>query len=129
MGPVWRDTDLSPDDRGSDVRGSQWGANISLQGDRRLGEDWRVNGIASFTTGTDSYWTRGRLTRKLPSGHAVGVEAVFHGNDDYATWKVGVVMLDIRLAPGTSLGLKGGTGKTDSEDLSAYLGIELARSF
>ncbi len=66
MGPVWRDTDLSPDDKGSDVRGSQWGANMSLQGEHRLGEDWLANGIASFTTGTHSYWTRGRLTRKRP---------------------------------------------------------------
>ena len=129
MGPVWRDTDLSPDDKGSDVRGSQWGANISLQGDRRLGKDWRANGIASFTTGTDAYWTRGRLTRKLQSGHAVGVEAIFHGNDDYAAWQAGVVMLDIRLTPGASLGLKGGARKTDGEDLGAYLGIELAKSF
>ena len=129
MGPVWRNTDLSPDDRDSDVRGSQWGANISLQGARRLGEDWRASGIASFTTGTDSYWTRGRLTRKLLSGHAVGVEAVFHGNDDYATWQAGVVMLDIHLVPGTSLGLKGGARKTDGGDLGAYLGVELARSF
>ena len=129
MGPVWRDTDLSPDDPGSDVRGSQWGANISLQGDHRLGKNWRTNGIASFTTGTDSYWTRGRLTRKLLSGHAVGVEAVFHGNADYATWQAGVVMLDIRLASGTSLGFKGGAKKNDGEDISAYLGIELAKSF
>jgi len=129
MGPVWRDTDLSPDDKDSDVRGSQWGANISLQGDRRLGNDWRANGIASFTTGTDSYWTRGRLTRKLLTGHAVGVEAIFHGNDDYAAWQAGVVMLDIRLVPGTSLGLKGGARKTDGEDLGAYLGVELAKSF
>lgn len=129
MGPVWRDTDLSPDDKSSDVRGSQWGANISLQGEHRLGEDWLVNGIAGFTTGTDSYWTRGRLTRKLISGRAIGVEAVFHGNDDYAAWQAGVVMLDIRLGPGTSLGLKGGARKIDDEAIGAYLGIEFARSF
>lgn len=129
MGPVWRNTNLSPDDKGSDVRGSQWGANISLQGERRFGEDWRVNGIASFTTGTDSYWTRGRLTRKLQSGQSVGVEAVFHGNDDYSAWQAGVVMLDIRLTPVTSLGLKGGARKTSGEDIGAYLGIELTRSF
>ena len=57
------------------------------------------------------------------------MEAVFHGNDDYATWQAGVVMLDIRLAQGTSLGLKGGARKNDGENIGAYLGIELARSF
>ena len=129
MGPVWRDTDLSPDDPGSDIQGSQWGANFSLQVDRRLGDDWRASGIASFTTGTDSYWTRGRLTRKLLSGRAVGVEAVFHGNADYATWLAGVLMLDIRLSPGASLGLKGGARKNEGEDIGAYVGIELAKSF
>lgn len=96
---------------------------------RRLSEDWRANGIASFTIGTDSYWTRGRLTRKLQSGHAVGVEAVFHGNDDYSAWQAGVVMLDIRLTPETSLGVKGGARKTDGDDAGAYIGIELGRSF
>jgi hypothetical protein len=129
MGPVWRDTNLSPDDKGSDVRGSQWGANISLQGEHRLGEDWLANGIASFTTGTDSYWTRGRLTRKINAGRSIGVETVFHGNDDYAAWQAGLMMLDIRLAPGTSLGLKGGARKIDGEDIGAYLGLEFARSF
>jgi len=129
MGPVWRDTDLSPDDKGSDVRGSQWGANVSLQGDRRLGEDWHANGIASFTTGTDSYWTRVRLTRKLQSGHAVGLEAVFHGNDDYSAWQAGVVMLEIRLTPETALGVKGGARKTDGDNTGAYIGFELGRSF
>ncbi len=89
MGPVWRNTGLSPDDKDCDVRGSQWGANISLQGDRQFGKDWRANGIASLTTGTDAYWTRGRLTRKLLSGYAVGVETIFHGNDDYAAWQAG----------------------------------------
>lgn len=129
MGPVWRNTDLSPDDKGSDVRGSQWGVNISLQGDRKLGNKWRVNGIASFTTGTDSYWTRGRLTRKLHSGYAVGAETIFHGNDDYAVWQAGAVMIDIKLAAETSLGLKVGARKNDGEDIGAYLGVELAKDF
>jgi hypothetical protein len=57
------------------------------------------------------------------------VEVVFHGNDDYSAWQAGVVMLDIRLTPGTSLGLKGGARKIGGEDIGAYLGIELARSF
>ena len=54
---------------------------------------------------------------------------MFHGNADYATWQAGVVMLDIQVASGTSLGLKGGARKNDGEDISAYLGIELAKSF
>ena len=129
LGVVWRDTDLSPEDPGSKVQGTQWGMNISMQGDHRLGDNWRANGIASFTTGTASYWTRGRLTRKLPSGHAAGVEVLLHGNDDYWAWQAGVVMLDIQLTPQTSLGLKGGARKTSGEDIGAYLGFELAKSF
>ncbi len=59
----------------------------------------------------------------------MGVETIFHGNDDYATWQAGVIVLDIRLVPGTSMGLKGGAKKNDGEDISAYLGIEFAKSF
>jgi hypothetical protein len=129
LGPVWRNTDLSPDDRDSDVRGTQWGMNLSLQGNRKIGDDWRVNGIASFTTGTDSYWTRGRITRKLLSGYAAGLEVVVHGNDDYSAWQAGAVLLDIRLSQQVSLGLKGGARESSGEDMGAYLGVELARSF
>jgi len=129
LGPVWRDTSLSPDDRGSDVRGAQWGMSISLQGDRRFGNDWRANGIASFTTSTDSYWTRGRVTKKLPSGYAAGLEAVFHGNDDYSAWQAGAVLLDIQLSPQASMGLKCGARRSSGEDTGAYIGLELARSF
>ena len=58
-GPVYRNTNLSPDDPESDVRGAQWGVNLSLQAESRFDERWRANGIASYTTGTASYWTRG----------------------------------------------------------------------
>ena len=129
LGPVWRDTDLSPDDPDSDVRGTQWGVNISLQGDRSVAENWRAGGIASFTTGTASYWTRGRLTRKLASGHAAGIEAVFHGNDDYSAWQAGLLLQDFHPAPQTLLGLKCGARKTRGEDIGGYIGIELSRTY
>jgi Cellulose biosynthesis protein BcsS len=128
-GPVFRDTELSPDDRGSDVRGGQWGVNVSLQAERRLAERWRANGIASYTTGTDSYWTRGRLTRKIHSHHEIGIEAIAHGNDDYTAWQAGLVALGFQPAPHTSLGFKVGARKTSGEDPSGYLGVELARDF
>jgi hypothetical protein len=128
-GPVYRDTGLSPDDRDSDVRGGQWGVNLSLQGERRLNERWRANGIASYTTGTASYWTRGRLTRKFHNHHEIGMEAIAHGNDDYTAWQAGLVALGFQPAPHTSLGLKAGTRKTSGEDYSGYIGIELARDF
>jgi hypothetical protein len=128
-GPVYRHTDLSPDDRNSDLRGAQWGMNLSLQGDRHLDEHWRANGIASYTTGTASYWTRGRLTRMVDSRHELGVEAIFHGNDDYTAWQTGLVVLGFQPAPRTSLGFKAGARKTSGEDLSGYIGIELARDF
>ncbi len=128
-GPVYRNTSLSPDDRDSDVRGGQWGVNLSLQGERKLDERWRANGIASYTTGTASYWTRARLTRKIDSHHEIGMEAIAHGNDDYTAWQAGLVMLGFQPAPHTSLGFKAGTRKTSGEDFSGYLGIELARDF
>jgi len=128
-GPVYRNTDLSPDDSKSDVRGAQWGVNLSLQVESRFNERWRANGIASYTTTTAAYWTRGRLTRGFYTHHEIGVEAIFHGNDDYNAWQAGVVVLGFQPAPRTSLGLKAGTRKTSGEDLSGYIGIELARDF
>ncbi len=129
LGPVWRDTDLSPDDPDSDIQGTQWGANISLQGNRSITEDWRASGIVSFTTGTESYWTRGRLSRRLASGHSAGIEAVFHGNDDYSAWQTGLLLQDFQPAPQTSLGLKFGARKTRGEDIGGYVGIELSRAY
>lgn len=128
-GPVYRHTELSPDDRNSDVRGAQWGMNLSLQGEHRLGQRWRTNGIASYTTGTASYWTRGRLTRLMNSRHEYGMEAIFHGNDDYTAWQAGLVALGFQPAPHTTLGFKAGARKTSGEDPSGYIGIELARDF
>ena len=128
-GPVYRNTDLSPDDPKSDVRGAQWGVNLSLQAESSFDERWRANGIASYTTGTASYWTRGRLTRGFYTHHEIGVEAIFHGNDDYNAWQAGLVVLGFQPAPRTSLGFKAGTRKTSGEDFSGYIGIELARDF
>jgi hypothetical protein len=128
-GPVYRNTDLSPDDPASDVRGTRWGMNLSLQAERKLDERWRASGIASYTTGTASYWTRGRLTRSVYSHHEFGVETIFHGNDDYTAWQAGLVVLGFQPAPHTSLGFKSGARKTSGEDLSGYIGIELARDF
>jgi hypothetical protein len=128
-GPVYRNTELSPDDPGSDVRGARWGMNLSLQAERSLDESWRANGIASYTTGTDSYWMRGRLTRSFYTHHDIGVEAIFHGNDDYNAWQAGFVLLGFQPAPHTLLGFKTGAKKTSGEALSAYVGIELARNF
>lgn len=129
IGPVWRHTNLTPDEPDSDVRGTQWGVNSSLEGERRMGKKWRVNGIASFTTGSASYWTRGRLVRSLESGPAVGVEAVFHGNDDYSAWQAGVMLLELHPALHTSLGLKSGVRKSSGESIGAYVGLELGRTY
>jgi hypothetical protein len=129
VGPVWRHTNLTPDEPDSDVRGTQWGVNGSLEGERRIGENWRANGIASFTTGSSSYWTRGRLIRRLESGPGMGVELVFHGNDDYSAWQSGLVLVDLHPVSHTSLGLKGGIRKSSGEDVGAYVGIELGRTF
>lgn len=128
-GPVYRNTNLSPDDPESDVRGAQWGMNLSLQAERKFQERWRANGIASYTTGTASYWTRGRLTRTVYGHHEIGMEAIFHGNHDYTAWQTGLVVLGFEPAPHTSLGFKAGARKTSGENLSGYIGFELARDF
>ena len=111
------------------LRGAQWGVNIGLQGNSGLGNHWRVSGIASYTTGTSSYWTRARLTRRLGSGFTPGLEIVLHGNHEYSTWQAAVVILDIRLAAQTMLGLKVGARQTDSEATGGYFGVELGHGF
>jgi hypothetical protein len=55
------------------------------------------------------------------------VEAIFHGNDNVR--QAGLVLLGLQPAPRTSPDIKPGTRKTSGEDLSGYIGIELARDF
>ena len=57
------------------------------------------------------------------------MEAIFHGNDDYTAWQAGLVVLGFQPVPRNSLGFRAGTRKTSEEDLSGYIGIELARDF
>ena len=127
LGLGFRDTDLSPDDRSNNARGSQLGAVVQLDGETKLAGNWRGAALVSYASADSGYWSRLRLTRHSGWVMNPGVEFVMQGNDEYDGWQAGIVGLDMKVGAGVSLGLKAGVRKTSGEDAGAYAGFEASR--
>ena len=127
VGIAYRNTSLSPDDKGADARGAQWGIKFQVESDYHLDDRWLAAGIASFTTSTQGYWVRGRLLRRLHARFRVGPEAIFQGGPDYSSQKYGIAAIGIQLDEKTDMGLKGGVEVSDDNGSSGYIGIEFGR--
>ena len=130
LGVGYRDTRLSPDDPSASVRGGQWSLDPQLQVEHAVAPGWKVNGIASYAFGPESYWVRGRLLRAAWGTHWFGPEVVFSGNRDYHATQVGLVSLGWEPVPKLQLGVSAGVRIPQSPlSNTAYLGIELSRAF
>ncbi|MDE2089420.1 MAG: glycosyltransferase [Gammaproteobacteria bacterium] len=130
LGVGYRDTRLSPDDPSASVRGGQWSLDPQVQVEQALAPDWKVNGIASYAFGPQSYWLRGRLLRAAWGRHWFGPELIVEGNKDYHALQVGLVSLGWEPAPKLQLGVAAGV-RIPQRPLSdtAYVGVELSRAF
>jgi hypothetical protein len=122
------DTRLEPDDRQARARGSQLGGKLQIDFERKVAQDWRLAGIASYSNEQNGYWVRGRLMHGSTLTRTFGVEAVANGNDEADATAAGFVTT---FRPGQArwtVGLKAGYRFQEDAD-GAYGGLELGYAF
>lgn len=119
----YTDTTLAPDDRGAGARGSQLGAKVQVDFERRLGQDWRAGAIASWSDAQDAYWVRGRLVHGTTGAGAFGLEAIASGNDEAEATAFGLVKTFQPRGSRISVGLKAGW-RFEADTDGAYGGLE-----
>jgi hypothetical protein len=122
------DTSLSPNDPGATARGSQAGFKVQVDGEQRLGENWKLGAIASYTTRQDGYWARLRLMYRSAASQSTGLELVANGNNEADSTAAGLVY---ELRPNGSrwsIGLKAGYRWQQHAD-GLYGGIDLSHAF
>jgi hypothetical protein len=122
------DTQLKPDDRRANARGSQLGGKLQFDFESKVAQDWRIAGIASYSNEQNGYWVRGRLMHGTTQARSFGVEAVANGNDEADATAAGFVTT---FRPGNArytLGLKAGYRFQDDAD-GAYGGLEFGYAF
>jgi hypothetical protein len=128
LGLRFTDTSLSPDDPTATARDSQVGLKLQFEGEHDFGSDWRLGGIASYTTQQDGYWARLRLMNRASPGHSIGVEFVASGNDEADATAAGLMFVVQPPGGRWSVGLKAGYRFQDDAD-GVYGGVEFGRSF
>jgi hypothetical protein len=128
LGLRYTDTSLDPDDPSANARGGQLGGKFQVDFERKLADEWRAGGIASYTSEQNGYWVRGRLMHGAAPTRAFGFEALANGNDEADATAVGLVKT---FEPGPSrfsVGLKAGYRFQEDAD-GAYGGVEVGYSF
>lgn len=130
LGVGYRDTRLTPNLEGAGTRGAQWSLDPQVQVEIPIARQWKLNTIASYALGPDSYWARVRVLRSWAGGHEVGPELVLEGDRDYRAAQVGIATLGWLPLPGLSLGFSAGVRLPQGGLASTgYLAAELSRSF
>lgn len=81
--------------------------------------------LGSYNFGSESYWTRGRVTTRLgqSSRTRIGGEVALLGGDGYEAWQPGVV-LEFHNGAGRILGLGAGAKLYDGGDDAFYFRVE-----
>jgi hypothetical protein len=123
------DTDLSPDDPTSKVRGTQLRLKVLAEGEREFIPAWFASASTSYVFGNKAYWVRGRLEHKFSNSLRTGPEVITHGDPDYRVWQVGWVLGGIRLIGKSDLMIKGGARFADGMGPNGYAGIEFTTTF
>lgn len=125
---VARDTSLSPDDPGSEARGSD--LTLKLQGDLNYQPSPGLTAIvgASYVPLNDAYWTRFRLLRSLAGTTALGIELIHQGDASYALNQAGLVYSGWQIGS-VGIDLKSGVRRVEGESSSPYVGVELGASY
>jgi hypothetical protein len=116
------DTDLSPDDLGSDRRGTRWDAIVTADGVRRAGA-WEAGGYLVYAVDAEDYFARARVTRAIGSGPLrLGAEVTAQGDPNYDRQGAALVALHRRGPVEWSLagGVRGG---------EAHISLGIVKSF
>lgn len=130
LGARHEHTDLSPDDRGNDSRGSQVWAKLQAETERDIGATgrWRLNAGAAYVFGAEKYWLRGRFFQPLANRSLRGAELVLHGGPDYATSQLGGLYA-LPLGAGSSMLFKGGLRHDRNGGSGGYAGVEFSMPY
>lgn len=128
----YRNTEIDPDDSGSDVRGSRAGFILEAVYGWQLSSVLELQTIGNYTTLGDSLWVRGRLkhliSESVKAGRLLaGIELVGQGSKDYSSYAAGVV-LELKKDKSSYLISLGGR-KNESIPDSVYMAIEFYRRF
>ena len=129
VGPVYRNIQFSPNVANIDNSGGAFRGKIQLEGERILSDAWRVNGIASYVTGQNNYWVRGRLLHAVNERFSLGPEIITLGDNNFQILQFGWVILAAKILPKTDIGVRFGVRKAEEEEAVGYLGIDLSHSF
>lgn len=129
VGPVYRNIQFSPNDEDIDNRGDAFRGKIQLEGERMLTDNWRVNGIASYVTGQNNYWVRGRLLHAVNKRFSLGPEVITLGDNNFQILQFGWVILAAEVLPRTDVGVRFGVRTAKDQEATGYLGIDFSHSF
>lgn len=135
-GAEYRNTDLNPDVRTAEVRGSTWAGLIQGEFDTWLASRTNINLSASFS-GTDSFfYERGRIKRQIsnyefkkPNTINLGIEQFYGRNPDFRMAGGGLLLEVYHIPKKLSLALKGGYKHDSTFGSGGYGGLELFVSF
>jgi hypothetical protein len=132
----YRDTDLSPDDRSVEVRGSQTGFVVEAVYGRELTEKIGMELIGSYSTLGDTFWGRGRVKHLIeslsdPASRKVlaGMEVVGQGSEDYAAFSLGGLLELRSIRKHSSVLAAAGWSNNDGIPDSAYVRLEFYHPF
>lgn len=128
FGVRYSNAHLSPDDPNGALRGNQVWPKGQLEGEAKLSDSWRANGIVSYTFVLDGYWTRLRLLYGLSGNKFIGPEFIAQGDPNYNAQKIGVAYGGFEIASKVFLTLKAGY-RFQSGANSPYVGAELVGEF
>jgi hypothetical protein len=128
LGLRYTDTDLTPDDRSANARGSQLGGKVQLDLDRALASAWRGNVIMSYSNQQDAYWGRVRVMHDATPTRALGIEVIANGNNEADSTAAGLVASLRPAASSWTVSLKAGYRFQDEAD-GVYGGLEYGFGF
>lgn len=121
-------TDLSPDDPGSRVRGAKLWPKLQFELTTPVAARWESRNIAAWVFGLQGYWARSRLVYRTDAGLEVGPELVVAGDRDFKALKTGFVVGALQPLPSVTLSLRAGYHFQSAAN-SAYLGADLSIPF
>jgi hypothetical protein len=135
-GGEFRDTDLSPDDPGSSVRGNTSSALIQGELDSWFSRGTNLYANASYSFKTDFAYEKAKIRQQItnrsfqkPYSLYLGVEQFFGRNPDFQQEGVGVLLEVYHLVHRVSVAVKSGYKHDSSFGNGAYWGLDLYKGF
>ncbi len=128
-GVAYRNSSISPVDLTSSVRGGMVRAQLQLEGEQTIGQNWKVSGNGNYIEGQQAYWARVRVLRDIRSGQQIGLEAITQGDPTYSANQFGVVLAGLKASSTINVGFKLGLSQVTGLSSHPYFGIELGSMY